>query len=200
MYRRAAFSSLLLASLASAQHPGTLIPEVHPSLSWSKYTPSGFTTQSGKVVLDVNWRWSHTSTGYTDCYRGNTWDATVCPDRTTCTANCVVEGVNYVTDFGISTNYDAVKLKWLQGSTVGARIYLLQNDNTYQIFKPLAQEIAFDVELSTVPCGMAAVAQLTEMAPDGGMSTEPGNTAGAKYGVGYCNAQCPRDLKWVKGK
>ncbi|KAG9042902.1 hypothetical protein FS837_010271 [Tulasnella sp. UAMH 9824] len=88
----------------------------------------------------------------------------------------------------------------MQGSTVGARIYLLQNDKTYQIFKPLAQEISFDVELSTVGCGMAGIAQLSEMAADGGMSTEPGNKAGAAYGVGYCNAKCPRDLKWVKGK
>merc|ERR1712093_481921 len=26
------------------------------------------------------------------------------------------------------------------------------------------------------------------------------NHAGAEYGTGYCDAQCPRDLKWIKGK
>ncbi|KAG9042901.1 hypothetical protein FS837_010270 [Tulasnella sp. UAMH 9824] len=200
MFLRVALFSSALLSFTNAQHPDTLIAEVHPSLTWSKCTSGGCTTQSGKVVLDANWRWYHTTGGYTNCYTGNTWDASLCPDSATCTANCAIEGVNYANDFGISTSGNSVRLKWMQGSTVGARIYLLQNDTTYQMFKPLAQEISFDVELSTVSCGMAAIAQLSEMAADGGMSTEPGNTAGAKYGVGYCNAKCPRDLKWVKGQ
>ncbi|KIO27347.1 hypothetical protein M407DRAFT_73349 [Tulasnella calospora MUT 4182] len=200
MYPRALLFSAVLVSFTNAQHPGTLVAEVHPSLTWSKCTSSGCITQSGKVVLDANWRWYHTSSGYTNCYTGNTWDASLCPDPLTCTANCVIEGVNYVSDFGISTSSNAVRLKWMQGSTVGARIYLLQDDNTYQIFKPLAQEITFDVDLSTLPCGMAAIAQLSAMAADGGISTDPGNTAGAKYGVGYCNAHCPRDVKWIKGQ
>ena len=35
---------------------------------------------------------------------------------------------------------------------------------------------------------------------DGGLSTQEGNTAGAKYGTGYCDSQCPRDLKFIDGK
>ncbi|KAG8946285.1 hypothetical protein FRC04_011915 [Tulasnella sp. 424] len=201
MFRRAMLFSLILASFANAQHPGTVIPEVHPSLTWSKCTAAGgCTTQAGKVVLDANWRWYHASTSYTNCFTGNTWDATLCPDPVTCNANCVIEGVDYLSDFGISTSNSSVKLKWVQGSTVGSRIYLLNNDTTYQKFTPLAQEIAIDVDASALPCGMAATVQLSGMAADGGMSTDSGNTAGAQYGVGYCDAQCPRDLKWIKGQ
>lgn len=35
---------------------------------------------------------------------------------------------------------------------------------------------------------------------DGGKSKYPSNTAGAKYGTGYCDSQCPRDLKFIAGK
>jgi len=38
------------------------------------------------------------------------------------------------------------------------------------------------------------------MAKDGGMSQYSGNKAGAAYGVGYCDAQCPRDLKFINGE
>lgn len=35
---------------------------------------------------------------------------------------------------------------------------------------------------------------------DGGKAKYPSNTAGAKYGTGYCDSQCPRDLKFIAGK
>jgi cellulose 1,4-beta-cellobiosidase len=35
---------------------------------------------------------------------------------------------------------------------------------------------------------------------DGGMSKYPANKAGAKYGTGYCDSQCPRDLKFIDGQ
>lgn len=37
------------------------------------------------------------------------------------------------------------------------------------------------------------------MDADGGMSKYSTNTAGAKYGTGYCDSQCPRDLKFING-
>jgi len=39
-----------------------------------------------------------------------------------------------------------------------------------------------------------------EMPQDGGLAKFPGNKAGAKYGTGYCDAQCPHDLKWINGE
>lgn len=34
---------------------------------------------------------------------------------------------------------------------------------------------------------------------DGGMSEYENNKAGAKYGTGYCDAQCPQDIKFING-
>ena len=39
-----------------------------------------------------------------------------------------------------------------------------------------------------------------EMQKDGGVSEYSTNEAGAKYGTGYCDAQCPHDIKWIAGK
>ena len=38
------------------------------------------------------------------------------------------------------------------------------------------------------------------MLEDGGMSEFSGNNAGAKYGTGYCGAQCPHDIKFINGE
>lgn len=35
---------------------------------------------------------------------------------------------------------------------------------------------------------------------DGGLSEYENNKAGAKYGTGYCDAQCPQDIKYINGK
>ncbi|KAJ7661145.1 glycosyl hydrolase family 7-domain-containing protein [Mycena rosella] len=32
---------------------------------------------------------------------------------------------------------------------------------------------------------------------DGGLSRFPTNKAGAQYGTGYCDSQCPHDLKFI---
>lgn len=38
------------------------------------------------------------------------------------------------------------------------------------------------------------------MDADGGLSEYSGNEAGAAYGTGYCDSQCPRDLKFINGE
>jgi cellulose 1,4-beta-cellobiosidase len=38
------------------------------------------------------------------------------------------------------------------------------------------------------------------MDEDGGMAKYPGNKAGAAYGTGYCDAQCPHDIKMINGE
>ncbi|CAK5163715.1 unnamed protein product, partial [Aphanomyces euteiches] len=38
------------------------------------------------------------------------------------------------------------------------------------------------------------------MDQDGGMSKYPTNKAGAAYGTGYCDAQCPHDIKFINGE
>ena len=37
------------------------------------------------------------------------------------------------------------------------------------------------------------------MDEDGGAAKYPTNKAGAKYGTGYCDSQCPHDIKFIGG-
>jgi cellulose 1,4-beta-cellobiosidase len=76
----------------------------------------------------------------------------------------------------------------------------MQDDTNYQMFKLLNQEFTFDVDVSNLPCGLNGALYFVEMDQDGGLSKYPGNKAGAKYGTGYCDAQCPHDLKWINGE
>lgn len=198
--------ALLGSSGVRAQQVGTLTAETHPSLPWQKCTKSGgCTTQSnGKIVLDSNWRWVHTTTGYTNCYTGNTWDLTICPDPTTCAKNCALDGADYSSTYGITTSGNALTLKFVtkneSGANVGTRVYLLKDDSTYEMFKVKNQEFTFDVDVSNLPCGLNGALYFSEMAADGGKSKYSGNKAGAKYGTGYCDAQCPRDIKFINGE
>jgi cellulose 1,4-beta-cellobiosidase len=68
------------------------------------------------------------------------------------------------------------------------------------MFNLLDQEFTFDVDLSQLPCGLNGALYFVSMDKDGGMSKYPNNKAGAKYGTGYCDAQCPRDLKFINGE
>ena len=43
------------------------------------------------------------------------------------------------------------------------------------------------------------VAVRNPAAQDGGLHY-PGNSAGPAYGTGYCDAQCPHDIKWINGE
>jgi len=74
----------------------------------------------------------------------------------------------------------------------------LESDTKYQIFKLKNKEFTFDVDVSNLPCGLNGALYFVEMAADGG--SFPGNKAGAKYGTGYCDAQCPHDLKFINGE
>jgi cellulose 1,4-beta-cellobiosidase len=62
------------------------------------------------------------------------------------------------------------------------------------------KEFTFDVDVSNLPCGLNGALYFVEMDADGGLGKYPGNTAGAQYGTGYCDAQCPHDIKWINGE
>lgn len=49
-------------------------------------------------------------------------------------------------------------------------------------------------------CGLNGALYFVSMDADGGSSKYPTNVAGAKYGTGYCDSQCPRDLKFIAGQ
>jgi len=154
------------------------------------------------IVLDANWRWTHTTTGYTNCYTGNTWDKTLCPDPVTCATNCAIDGADYAGTYGITTNGNSLNIQFVvkgqYATNIGSRLYLMADDSTYMLFKLKNKEFTFDVDVSNLPCGLNGALYLVEMSADGG--SFPGNKAGAKYGTGYCDAQCPHDLKFINGE
>ncbi|KAG6853943.1 Exoglucanase [Blastosporella zonata] len=205
MFPRIALTALSFLAIVSAQQIGTNTAEVHPTLPWYQCTKAGgcVSQSAGAITLDSNWRWTHSTSGTTNCYSGNAWDSTLCPDGVTCAANCALDGANYSGTYGITTSGDAVTLKFVTTSTqtnVGSRVYLMASESEYEIFKLVNQEFTFDVDVSNLPCGLNGALYFTEMDADGGLAKHPTNKAGAKYGTGYCDAQCPRDLKFIAGQ
>ncbi|KAJ0120789.1 glycosylhydrolase family 7-1 [Diaporthe amygdali] len=197
----AVVAALALLEFTVAQQPGTVTPEVHPQLTTSKCTTTGgCVEQNTSVVLDWNYRWIHTA-DYASCTTSTGINSTLCPDQATCSQNCLIEGANY-TGAGIVTSGSSMTLSQYVPSasglsSVSPRVYLLDNDNSnYVSFQLLGQELTFDVDLSTLPCGQNGALYLSEMDITGGRSEL--NTGAANYGAGYCDAQCPVET-WKNG-
>lgn len=159
MYRTILLAGALLANAVRGQQAGTLQTETHPSFTWQKCTgANSCTSQSGKLVIDSNWRWVHdkTSGSYTNCYTGNTWNATLCPDDTTCAANCALEGADYGATYGATASGNSLKLTFVTVGTyatnIGSRLYLMDSDTSYAQFNLLNSEFTFDVDVSNLPC------------------------------------------------
>lgn len=192
--KNAALVAFLCLELASAQQPGTVTPEVHPQLSTSKCTTAGgCVAQNTSVVLDFNYRWMHTA-DYASCTTSSGINATLCPDEATCAQNCVIEGANY-TSSGVSTSGSTLTMSQYVPTSSGAsnaspRLYLLdETTQDYVMLQLLGQELTFDVDVSTLPCGENGALYLSEMDASGGRNQY--QTGGATYGGGYCDAQCP---------
>ncbi|RDX54300.1 cellobiohydrolaseI [Lentinus brumalis] len=206
MFPTLALVSLSFLAITYGQQVGTLTAETHPKLSVSQCSSGGScTTVQRSVVLDSNWRWLHDVGGSTNCYTGNTWDDSLCPDPTTCAANCAVDGADYSGTYGITTSGNALSLKFVtQGpysTNIGSRVYLLsEDDSTYETFNLKNQEFTFDVDMSSLPCGLNGALYFVEMDKDGGSGRFPTNKAGSKYGTGYCDTQCPHDIKFINGE
>lgn len=89
--------------------------------------------------------------------------------------------------------------KGTYSSNIGSRTYLMETDTKYQMFNLINKEFTFDVDVSKLPCGLNGALYFVEMASDGGIG-KGNNKAGAKYGTGYCDSQCPHDIKFINGK
>lgn len=216
----------LLCVGASAQQAGTIVDETHPPLNVMNCDDSGCTQQSLAITVDSNWRWFEKDG--TNCFTGNVWDETECPSTeegaVQCTADCSLEGATYEESYGITSQDDSLTLAFVTKSSpgdgsalmkghkrgesvteeltnVGSRTYLMSSDeDKYQMFYLKNREFSFDVDASNLPCGLNGALYFVEMAEDGGMSDYDGNNAGAKFGTGYCDAQCPHDLKFINGE
>jgi cellulase len=198
------FFTFLLFGLGSAQQIGTNTQEQHPKLPILRCSvKEGCLKQDTAVVLDAFSRDIH-KIGQSNVSCGNSGylNPEVCPDAASCAKNCVLEGIDY-TSHGLKTEGDALILnQFLKGSdgtytVVSPRAYLLDSDGkNYESFKLLSMEMSFDVDVSKLVCGMNGALYLAEMEATGGRSAE--NPAGAEYGTGYCDAQCPK-LAWING-
>lgn len=194
--------ALALLAGASAQQAGSLNPvESHPKIAVQTCTSAGCTSEERSIVLDANWRWVDIDAK--NCYDGNAWTAT-CDGLPNCTAECELEGGNYEGTYGIKTTGHNLTLQFVtrgtSGNNVGSRTYLMAEDDTnYEMFHLKNKEFTFDVDVSTLPCGLNAALYFVEMPEDGGLSFE-NNGAGAAFGTGYCDAQCPHDVKYIEGE
>jgi cellulose 1,4-beta-cellobiosidase len=135
---------------------------------------------------------------------GNKWDTSICSTNTACATACCLDGANYAATYGASTTGDALSLSYVTkastGTNVGSRLYLMNSETKYEMFTLAGNEFTFDVDVSQLGCGLNGALYFVSMDADGGMAKEPNNKAGAKYGTGYCDSQCPRDLKFIGGQ
>ncbi len=75
------------------------------------------------------------------------------------------------------------------------------SDNTnFHLFYLLNKEFTFTVNVSQLDCGLNGAVYFVEMQQDGGLSEFEDNDCGSNYGTGYCDAQCPHDIKWINGQ
>ncbi|GAB1196453.1 hypothetical protein APSETT444_005724 [Aspergillus pseudonomiae] len=170
-------------------------------MTWQTCSDGGScSTKQGSIVLDANWRWVHQTGSSSNCYTGNKWDTSYCSTNDACAQKCALDGADYSNTYGITTSGSEVRLNFVTNSNVGSRVYMMADDTNYEVYKLLNQEFTFDVDVSKLPCGLNGALYFVVMDADGGVSKYPNNKAGAKYGTGYCDSQCPRDIKFIQGQ
>jgi len=177
--------AILLSALAAAQQIGTTTPEAHLKLPTQKCTvKDGCKTFDTAVVFDAFSRSLHkVGDAGVSCSLGSP----LCTDAESCAKNCALEGIDYAAH-GVATKNDSLILHQYVGNAddgykvASPRLYLVAPDGkNYEPLKLLNLEFSFDVDLSTLVCGMNGALYLSEMSPTGGRSSL--NPAGAQYGT-----------------
>ncbi|KAJ5311739.1 hypothetical protein N7476_007599 [Penicillium atrosanguineum] len=97
-------------------------------------------------------------------------DTTLCPDAATCATNCAVNGADYELTYVVTTDIDAFSLTFVTRSNIGPCLYLMEDENTYQMFRLLNQEFSFDVYVSNLRYGLYEALYFVSMDADGGLS------------------------------
>jgi len=201
----------LLIGLSSAQQAGETGDnvEVPPPMAIGRCTKaSGCKIEDANATLDANWRWIYAvqcqgsgpcySAG--NCFTSDAWDSSHCMDGKACAAKCALGGVNakkYISTYGVKPIPGGLELKFVTGQNIGSRLYLSQGTG-YMPFKLKNREFTFDVDASALPCGLNGAVYFVEMRADGRKGGS--NLAGARFGTGYCDAQCPQDVKFIDGE
>jgi len=206
------FVSLLFSAVA-AQQAGDINTNDLVPFAVGECTADGTCTDNKKTMLslDSNWRWTHQVGGSENCYTQNEWKTKggeqVCEDGATktCAKKCAVGNwpkEQWEAPYGVNKTSSGVKLGYVtQGPysiNVGTRLFITEGEE-YKQFNLIGQEVSITVDMSKTECGLNGAIYLVEMDPKGDKGVGD-NNAGAEYGTGYCDAQCPRDLKWIKGK
>ena len=83
-------------------------------------------------------RWINKLGTSTNCYTGDDWDKSICPDPTTCASNCGLEGISadqYSNTYGVvADGQGSLSLKFVTNGqyakNVGSRLFLLDDDST----------------------------------------------------------------------
>jgi len=207
------FLALLAAPLlVVAQLVGDAVPEEHPPMTWSRCTSSGSCTDvTGSIVLDAEHRWLRLNGTWENCYYGGTrwtgggtWDN--CDSNADCTAKCALEGADSTYDRQMDFENKLIRMRYHQyadfSEYMNTRVFLMESgsEERYEMFELLGNELSFEVHLGSVPCGLNAALRFVAMDQDGGVGRYEGQKAGARYGTGYCDASCPRSLRWVAGE
>jgi len=212
MNLKLALSALLVtcvSRLANAQSAGNFETEGNPTITLKECTnDGGCISTTAKVTLDANWRYIHVNGGYENCYEGNEWTGDFCSsgDPELCAKNCALEQVSsdkYENTYGIEQLDNGFRMNFVTedeyGTNVGGRVYVLDGDDKYKMWHLKNREFSIDIDVSEVQCGMNGALYFVEMDELGGKNLGD-NQAGAKYGTGYCDAQCPHDMKFISGE
>ncbi|OAV90639.1 hypothetical protein PTTG_06020 [Puccinia triticina 1-1 BBBD Race 1] len=178
-----------------------LLQESHPSLKIQTCTSDGACADKRlSITLDADSRPLRMLHGTESCMAEDerAWNATYCANGEQCAEQCSLGGVKYKAVHGITTEGHALKLRlFTHGKLTASRVYLLADEKHYHSFYLKNQQFSFDVDASQLPCGVDAALYFTSMKADGGLSAT--NKAGAMYGTGYCDAQCPTALRFING-
>lgn len=193
--------SFLCPLLVSGQDICSTKTESNPAFNVQECSSNGCSTNTDSgLVIDANWRYLHETSGYQNCYNGDSWDSSLCPDPDACAANCCLDGVDYSGDSGIDAVSGGVSLQFVTttqyGKSVGSRLYVTEGDE-YMQFNMLDKEISFEVDASELECGMNGAVYFVEMDKNGEIGGA--NKAGVARGTGYCDGQCARDIKFSNG-
>merc|ERR1719147_695841 len=198
----------LLVGVLRGQSPGEATTNTVLNMPIHVCTaPGNCQKESTTVALDANWRWIHDE-NLSNCYTGNLWDDEKCPDGETCAENCLLEGVSkadWKSPYGVEADgQGGLSMTFVTvgpySTNIGSRVFLVDSSKeSYYSFKLKNKEFAMDVDVSQLPCGLNGAVYFVEMDMDGGLSY-PTNEAGPTYGTGYCDAQCPHDIKWINGE
>ena len=155
--------------------------------------------------LDQNWGWTHSKKDINiNCFPSS-WDNNLCSDPIKCWNNCAIEGIpqtQWENTYGLISSPDAssIRINYVTdgpyGQNVGARLYFLNTIGEYKGWDLLNREFSFTVDVSNVPCGLNGALYMIEMPvnPEGFNINNPAN-----YGLGYGDAQCALDIKWLRG-